>query len=44
MLTVRRKFNNIGTIEDMIAKRRLKFVGRIIRMSEEKNPARVLSA
>ena len=42
--TVRRKFNNISTIEEMIAKRRLTFIGRVVRMSEEKIPARVLSA
>ena len=42
--TVCRKFNIIGTIEEMIAKRRWKFIGRVISMSEEKIPARDLSA
>ena len=40
----RGKFNNIGNIVDMIAKRRLTFVGRIVRMSEEKILARALFA
>ena len=41
-ITVHRKFNNIGTIEDLIAKRRLTFIGIVVRTSEKKIPARIL--
>ena len=41
---VRKKFNNIKSVELQIAKRRLTFLGKIIRMTNDKIPARLLSA
>ena len=40
---VRKKFNNIKSVELQIAKRRLTFLGKIIRMNNDKIPARLLS-
>ena len=39
-----KKFNNIKTVEMQIAKRRLTFLGKIIRMNNDKIPAQLLSA
>ena len=41
---VRKRFDNIKNVELQIAKRRLTFLGKIIRMSNDKIPARLLSA
>ena len=41
---VRKNFNNIGTIANIIFKRRLIFTGEIIRMPCKGVPARVISA
>ena len=43
-LQVRKKFNNIKTVEMQIAKRRLTFLGKIIRMNNDNISARLLSA
>ena len=43
-LQVRKRFNNIKNVELQISKRRLTFLGKIIRMSNDKIPARLLSA
>ena len=40
---VRKRFNNIKSVELQIAKRRLTFLGKIIRMNNDKIPARLLS-
>ena len=40
---VRKNFNNIGTIENIISKRRLIFIGEIIRMKGNCVPARLIS-
>ena len=40
---VRKRFNNIKNFELQIAKRRLTFLGKIIRMPNNKIPARLLS-
>jgi len=42
--TVRSKFNNIKTIELQIAKRKLSFIGRVVRMGQSEMPGRLLSA
>ena len=39
-LQVRKIFNNIKNVEIQIAKRRLNFLGKIIRMNNDKIPAR----
>ena len=41
---LRKRFNNIKSVELQIAKRRLTFLGKIIRMTNDKMPARLLSA
>ena len=41
---VRKRFHNIKNIELQITKRRLTFLGKIIRMPNDKIPARLLSA
>ena len=41
---VRKKFNNIKYFEFKIAKRRLTFLGKIIRIPKDEIPARLLSA
>ena len=41
---VRKRFNNIKSVELQIAKRRLAFLGKIIRITNDKIPARLLSA
>ena len=41
---VRKRFNNIKSVELQISKRRLAFLGKIIRITNDKIPARLLSA
>ena len=41
---VRKRFNNIKSAELQIVKRRLSFLGKIIRIPNDKIPARLLSA
>ena len=41
---VRKRFNSIKNVELQIAKRRLTFLGKIIRMPNNKTPARLLSS
>ena len=43
-VSVRKKFNNIKNIDSLIAKRRLLFLGKIIRLPSTKNPSRLISA
>ena len=42
--SVRKKFNNIRNIDSLIAKRRLIFLGKIIRLPKLKNPSRLTFA
>ena len=42
--SVRLNFFDVKNIKIRIAKRRLHFVGRILRMSDDKVPARLISA
>ena len=42
-LQVRKRFNNIKNVELQISKRRLTFLGKIIRMNNDKIPVRLLS-
>ena len=41
---VRRMFYNINTVEIQMAKRRLTFIGRVVRMDKNKVPGRLISA
>ena len=41
---VRRMFYNINTVEIQMAKRRLTFIGRVVRMNKNKVPSRSISA
>ena len=41
---VRRMFYNINTVEIQMAKRRLAFIGRVVRMDKNKVPGRLISA
>jgi len=43
-ISVRKNFNNIRNIESLIAKRRLIFLGKIIRLPKSKIPSRLISA
>ena len=41
---IRKKFHNIDSIENQVSKRRLHFLGKVIRMPCKKIPARLISA
>ena len=43
-VSVRKSFNNIRNIDSLIAKRRLIFLGKIIRLPKSKIPSRLISA
>ena len=43
-ISVRKNFNNIRNVDSLIAKRRLLFLGKIIRLPSTKIPSRLISA